>query len=383
MKTNIDKSTTAASLEASIAAAKRNGANCAKVIIAGRTVSHVYNLDRVPHLLGNVATVEFGQRAAPGLPMKALASKLADKVLETAAPTNPSSIVAPKELLLQKRVVVEIDVEQVRRVPPETEATALRNLGAALQEAKDQEILKMVLTPAPEVTVVPSPKVKAAPRPHLRRRPGEIPPRSRGTGFMAYIDQLLFDTTPEIVEGYIRSKHSVDEAVRKVCTRFPGKQLASVKRIVKVRPRHLERIKSQDRFNDRQSAPRWRWVGPGHGTGYMRRIDELLSVGPDERKTTKEIAEIVAREFVKDLPTALKVVRMRTSQYRARYGKEASFKRAGKAPRTPSQQQRDREALKAKNLRLFAASNRKKPINTVISVSSLRITKRKLKKGTR
>jgi hypothetical protein len=87
------------------------------------------------------------------------------------------------------------------------------------------------------------------------------------TGFVALIDALLHQgVTAKPDHGFARSRHSVESAVAAIMAKFPKKDKASVKRIVKVRPRHLERQKAGAYAYDgkKNRAPRWAWVGPGH-----------------------------------------------------------------------------------------------------------------------
>ncbi len=300
MKVNITPNLTQVEMERLVSNATRAGANCVQIKPAGKR-SHIYGMEKLVNFIGVEAELVFGKRAAPGLPMKALIP--GGPAVEMTSPPPAISITPP---------------------------------------------------PAP----VPAP---AAPVKETKAKPAkkEKADKPRGTGYIAYIDSLLLDTEPGEVQGFVRSRYSVMDAVKLVAKKFPAKSLDSIKKVIKVRPRHLERVKTSDQFDEKKNpAPRWKWVGPGAGSGFMHRIDEMLR---DEKnpKTTKEIAETVAREFTKDLPTALKVVRMRTSQFEAKHKKKASFKRTGKAPRTPSQKQKDREALKAKNLALFHGKKRK------------------------
>ena len=192
----------------------------------------------------------------------------------------------------------------------------------------------------------------------MKSKKRQSPPRGRSraaaaakprptTGYVAFIDGLLHTAGPA-EHGFPRSKYAVDEAVRLTMAKFPGKNPASVKRIVKVRPRHLERQKVEGGYDgQKKRAPRWKWVGPGHGTGYMHRIDQLLNAGG---KTTAEIGEIAAREFGREVKGAVKVVRVRVSHLAKKQGHEPNFIRKAPKHQPPSQ----RKALRAKNAALLA-----------------------------
>lgn len=202
----------------------------------------------------------------------------------------------------------------------------------------------------PVKIVKADPTKPAALKPHVRQT-REVPPvapesRQRGSGYIAYIDQLLLEVDGKGADekGFLRSKYTVTDAVRAVLMKFPGKNPGSVKRVVKVRPRHLERAKTLDRFSESgDRAPRWAWTGPGSGTGFMRRVDELLVQG---KHTTREIAEISAREFGRDVESALLMVQTRPNFLRRKRNIKASAKPMPK-------QISKREITKAKNLELL------------------------------
>jgi len=140
-----------------------------------------------------------------------------------------------------------------------------------------------------------------------------------------------------------------------VCARFPGKNPVSVKKIIKVRPRHLEKIKTQDNYDDsgKKNAPRWRWVGTSGGSGFMKKIDELLDAKkPEDKKTTRQIAAIVAKEFGKDMDSALKCVRLRIGQFKKKNKREPKFERIRPAKRPKPNAARN--ALIKKNKALLA-----------------------------
>lgn len=184
-----------------------------------------------------------------------------------------------------------------------------------------------------------------------------------GSGYVAYIDQLLRQVA-DVPLGHVqrgRSVYSVNDAVRLVLLRFPEKNPASVKKVVKARPRHLEKQKSNEFYDDTlRRAPRWKWVGPGVGTGYIRRIDEMLAAGG---RTQRDIATIVCAEFGKDIPSALSAVRVRCSLYRRRTGTEPQFVRVSTIDTTPRAIKRERikrmnqELLKKESKRRLARRN--------------------------
>lgn len=90
--------------------------------------------------------------------------------------------------------------------------------------------------------------------------------RPVGTGFMAMIDKLLLDVDEHagVVEGFRRSRHSAADVHAVVSKAFPQKDPISIRKIIKVRPRHLEKQKGDLGFDgEANRAPRWRFVGPG------------------------------------------------------------------------------------------------------------------------
>lgn len=311
---NIVKTLTQVDLEILIATATERGANCALVKPEGKR-GHVYSLEKLPGFLGSDFELIFGRRIMAGLPFTPL----------------PAIVPVPE-------LGVTVVVQPQPVLPP---------------------VLKKVEPVAPAVPPVVKKSKFKKPR-KVKASAGPTAPR--GSGFIALIDSLLKQVVPGKVEGYVRSKFTVDEAVGKIMAAFPNKNAASVKRIVKVRPRHLERIKTGGLYDEKTApAPRWRWVGPGAGSGYMRRIDELIDVkDPTKRLTTKQVAEIVVKEFGKDLESALKVVRMRTSQFETKHLREPGFKRVQPKGRSKGKQKSDRVALIAKNKALFAAGKKKK-----------------------
>lgn len=115
--------------------------------------------------------------------------------------------------------------------------------------------------------------------------------RSNGTGFMAAIDKLLFtNVSEEEVNGYTRSEFTVDGAVESILQEFPDKPRESVIKIVRTRPRGIEKQKTKEV----EKAPRWAVALATGGNGFLTRVDELLL---DSKHTMKEIVEIVMVEF--------------------------------------------------------------------------------------
>lgn len=111
--------------------------------------------------------------------------------------------------------------------------------------------------PNKEDTLAPAPK-KVDPK-------AKVPKVRQFSGFIAAIDELLLtDGGKGKVEGFNRSKYSVSEALEIIMKKFPYKNPISVKKIIKVRPRHLEMIKGVEAFDTvKKRAPRWAFVGSG------------------------------------------------------------------------------------------------------------------------
>lgn len=129
-----------------------------------------------------------------------------------------------------------------------------------------------------------------------------------GSGFVAFIDKLLCDhNVKDIVEGYPRSNYTVDEALKKVIEKFPDKNPTSVKKVIKVRPRHLERKKDGIYDDTKNRAPRWAIVGPGNN-GSMTEIDALHAKG----WSVEEIADFLVKTKGRNKEKATEVVKART-----------------------------------------------------------------------
>ena len=216
MKADITTTTTAERLGELIAAASHAGATHAKVMKSGGKRSGIVPLAELDATYRGVeAEVVFGTKIE-GLPFEPL----------------PATGAAP----------VEIVSEQAER--PATPPPAIK-------------VIPEKPVKAPGGTKAPTPAPKPAPNARVA-----IP----NTGFMAIIDAMLLevDESVGVVEGFRRSKFSVKEVVDAVMVKLPQKDPESVRKIVKVRPRHLEKQKKEGSFDDVENrAPRWRWVGPG------------------------------------------------------------------------------------------------------------------------
>lgn len=139
----------------------------------------------------------------------------------------------------------------------------------------------VIKTPAPtkDDTLAPTPKPAASKPKEAKVRPN--------SGFIALIDRLLLTKGgTEKVEGFHRSKYTVEDAVKIILKYFPEKNAVSVKKVVKVRPRHLEMIKGADAYDgNKNRAPRWAWVGPG-GNG-IKAVAALAAKKAKEQTVAK------------------------------------------------------------------------------------------------
>ena len=198
-----------------------------------------------------------------------------------------------------------------------------------------------------------------------------------GTGFVAFVDGLIL-TPPtgaaalQVVHGFVRSRYSVDEAVRLVLAKYPDKAPSSVKRIVKVRPRHLERQKLSGFDQKKVRAPRWRWTGPGAGTGYAARIDALL----EEGKSPEAVAALVTREFGRLPKLALTAVRARVA-YLAR--RAAIKPRPAPKAKTPKQERAAKQDRKSGAVRRALTAVRESAAKLA---RPAKVTRKELKDGT-
>ena len=167
-----------------------------------------------------------------------------------------------------------------------------------------------------------------------------------GTGFMAMIDKLLLDVDERIgvVEGFPRSRHSATEAHAIVLKAFPQKDPASVKKIIKVRPRHLEKQKGNLGFDDvKNPAPRWRFVGPGKTYDSPERlVTEMIKA---KKKKDAEILVRVGRLF----PSCTKIDALFLAGARTALAKTEQVKLPADQVRKAKEEARVRVAKKTTN----------------------------------
>lgn len=216
MKVHINSTTTAEALGEFIAAASHTGATHAKVMKSGGKRSGIVPLAELDATYrGAEAEVVFGTKIG-GLPFEPL----------------PAAGQAPIE---------NVSGQAERPATPSPAPQVAPKKPAKAPEG----------TKAPPLPVKPAPVARVA---------------TPNTGFMAIIDAMLLevDESVGVVEGFRRSKFSVKEVVDAVMAKLPQKDPESVRKIVKVRPRHLEKQKKDGSFDgEKNRAPRWRWVGPG------------------------------------------------------------------------------------------------------------------------
>lgn len=132
---------------------------------------------------------------------------------------------------------------------------------------------------------------------------------------------MLHDVVPNApaVKGFLRSRHSVTDVVRKVLESFPDKDPVSLRKIIKVRPRQLEKSKTRD-YSDGERAPRWAYVGPGSGLGYLAVVRRLFAEG---RLTVAEVAGQVAGEFGLNPVAILPTIQVRAAEWRRVHGPDS------------------------------------------------------------
>lgn len=216
MKATINPTTTAERLGELTATASRAGATHAKVMKAGGKRAGILPLAELDATYRGVdAEIVFGTKHE-GLPFEPL----------------PAAGQAPVETVTEQ-------AEEPKTPPPAPKVAPK----------------KAVKTP-PEASA-PTPSPKAAPKARVA---------TPNTGFMAIIDDHLLDIDKEVgvVEGFERSKYSVNDVVAVVMAKLPDKNPDSVRKIIKVRPRHLEKQKKDGAYDgEKNRAPRWRWTGPG------------------------------------------------------------------------------------------------------------------------
>lgn len=299
MKITIDKSYTQAQLEIALATATAAGANCARVLPKGRTRASVLGLEKLPSYLGHEVTVEFGKRAALGLPFTSLESAEGEGT-----------------------VVIEPPVVEVKKA----EAEAPNPRGDFKHKEKKT-------------------RLKVQPPAKKEKKPKGVAPRTN-TGFIAFIDKLLFaGVSKELIEGYFRSKHSVPSAVNLTMVQFPDKDPVSVKKIVKVRPRSLTK-----RAQPGVVVPRWAYVGPGHSDGVMKRVKQMIAEGGH---TARQISDTVSAEFGKNPATFVRTVEAQINREQKKAGKHLTVKVKPKVP--PAVKKAKVAATKGKNREKRAA----------------------------
>lgn len=238
MKTiNITSTMDDAGISSAIALALAAGFTHAAVT-AVKEFDTVYQLHELPGMKGLDVELTLGHKPK-GEPFVAEPAKKEDAA--AAATPAPAPTVPPAKT-------------PVAKLPPPAKKASAAKLNKRAAKAA-----------APAKPAKPAPKVKAAKAP-------KAPAGPRGTGFIAYIDELLL-ATAGTADGFKRSKHTVDEALALVMTKYPEKTPASVKKVIKVRPRHLERRKD-GKFDNvaGKRAPRWGKVEVGANNS-MAEID--------------------------------------------------------------------------------------------------------------
>ena len=169
--------------------------------------------------------------------------------------------------------------------------------------------------------------------------------RPAGTGFMAMIDKFLLDVDEKagIINGFPRSKHSAAEVHAIVFKAFPQKDSTSVMKIIKVRPRHLEKQKGGLGFDDvKNPAPRWRFVGPGKTYDSPERlVTEMIKA----KKKDAEILVRVGRLF----PSCTKINALFLASARTALAKTERVKLPADQVRKAKEEARARVAKKTTN----------------------------------
>jgi hypothetical protein len=93
-------------------------------------------------------------------------------------------------------------------------------------------------------------------------------PKVENTGLNSFMFSLLLtEVTQAEGDEYPRSKYNVDEAVELVLKQYPDKDPVSAKKMIRVKPRALERMKTKEGepFDDAdpaRRAPRWKLARP-------------------------------------------------------------------------------------------------------------------------
>lgn len=135
---------------------------------------------------------------------------------------------------------------------------------------------------------------QAAKQPKGKKSAKKATPKRIDTGYVQAIRDLL-----------IKGKSTISQAAAKIKEQFPDKDEKSIKRIA-------ANVAKRMRQNPETKNVRW-LPGAPPNTGYMARIDELLRGG---KQTTRQIGEMVSKEFDKDVVSAKKVVRARLKRLR-------------------------------------------------------------------
>jgi hypothetical protein len=118
--------------------------------------------------------------------------------------------------------------------------------------------------------------------------------RSTSTGYITKIDEILNTGVSDIeVDGHLRSQYTVEEAIKLILVAFPDKDPTSVRKVLRARPRGIEKQKTIVI----EHAPRWaKAVGTG-GSGFMNLIDAQLE---GRKFFMLEIIEEVLEKFPLD-----------------------------------------------------------------------------------
>ena len=277
MTTTIIPTTTAERLAELVTTASRAGATHAHVLKTGSKRAGVVPLAELDATYRGVdATVTFGTKVE-GLPFEPISQA-----------EHKETILAPSD------------------------DSAGTSAAPAQPEASGEDTL------APDKNRIPPSPPQKDNSPDKNRIP---PSRPVGTGFMAAIDKLLLDVDEAAgeTEGFRRSRYSAAEAHAIVSKAFPQKDPASVKKIIKVRPRHLERQKGDLGFDETKNrAPRWRFVGPGKNYNSPERLVTKM-IKAKKKKDAEIFARMVDKAFLavaRDALTKTEQVKLPAAQIR-------------------------------------------------------------------
>lgn len=123
-------------------------------------------------------------------------------------------------------------------------------------------------------------------------------PKRVDSGFNKLMFSLLLEgVTQEEGDVYPRSKHTVEDAVGLVMEEFPEKDPESVKKMVRVKPRALERMKTGlgEQFDDadpKSRAPRWKVVATRNADAGKKKAErEAAKAKKTAKKTAKNTAK--------------------------------------------------------------------------------------------